>query len=356
MLDAAYAEGQLGADEYHDRTAQATAAKTLGELERVVGDLQVPTAVRDLVPAPPAPPRNPLRRAKTADGYSHHTRARERDRVTTIVLLDIARRDGQLTEDEHQALTELAAEAKTLGELAELVDDLQRPPDASSLPQPPHSNRHRWFRIGVAAAAACAAVIAFGATSRTTQPEPPPTPAAAPAPVAPPVPDLEPVRPVVVATPNLLTRDGLTLFLQRYQEKFGDLQADELTIFDEDANITRMVPGQPNRQVDYEYRGGFKQRGTITTRRADRPVVDLATLNIAAISDARAGAVALLRVPDGAVTHMRLEVDDTGTYSHYGVARNDWFVEIFASNKFNEGGHVMLTPSGEVLHAWPFEG
>lgn len=40
VLDAAYAEGQLGADEYHDRLAQVRAARTLGELAESTADLQ----------------------------------------------------------------------------------------------------------------------------------------------------------------------------------------------------------------------------------------------------------------------------------------------------------------------------
>ncbi|MFD3706533.1 DUF1707 domain-containing protein [Nocardia sp. NPDC058658] len=42
MLDAAYAEGQLGAQEYHDRVARAATARTLGELSGLTADLQSP--------------------------------------------------------------------------------------------------------------------------------------------------------------------------------------------------------------------------------------------------------------------------------------------------------------------------
>jgi hypothetical protein len=355
VLDAAYAEGQLGADEYHDRTTQATAAKSVGELERLVGDLQVPTAVRDLVPAQPAPPRNLLRRPRSADGYPDHTRARDADRATACQLLDVGRSDGQLTEEEHQTLTELAGEAKTLGDLTGLVDDLQRPNDAPPLPQPPHSNRRQWFLIGVTTAAVCAAVVTFALTSRASDPAP--LPAAKPvAPVAAPAPDLGSVQPVVVATPNLLTREGLTLFLTRYREKFGDLQVDELRLFDDYGHLSRAVAGQPNRLASYDYRGGFEQSGAVTSRKPDRSAADLADLNIAAISDALTGAVATLRVPNGAVNQISVEVNDSGAYSYYGIAKGAPFVSIYAGNKFNESGHMILTPAGEITRAWPFEG
>ncbi|WP_280451081.1 DUF1707 SHOCT-like domain-containing protein, partial [Nocardia cyriacigeorgica] len=54
VLDAAYAEGQLGADEYHDRIAQAGAAKTVGDLSALVDDLQTPSAASTAGPRGPA--------------------------------------------------------------------------------------------------------------------------------------------------------------------------------------------------------------------------------------------------------------------------------------------------------------
>ncbi|WP_280453085.1 DUF1707 SHOCT-like domain-containing protein, partial [Nocardia cyriacigeorgica] len=54
VLDAAYAEGQLGADEYHDRIAQAGAAKTVGDLSALVDDLQTPSAASTAGPRDPA--------------------------------------------------------------------------------------------------------------------------------------------------------------------------------------------------------------------------------------------------------------------------------------------------------------
>ncbi|MFF0816742.1 DUF1707 domain-containing protein [Rhodococcus sp. NPDC003318] len=50
LLEAAYAEGQLGAGEYHDRIAQAATADTLGELRNLTSDLQLPASVADTHP------------------------------------------------------------------------------------------------------------------------------------------------------------------------------------------------------------------------------------------------------------------------------------------------------------------
>ncbi|MFE7420146.1 DUF1707 domain-containing protein [Rhodococcus sp. NPDC057529] len=60
-LDAAYADGQLGAAEYHDRSAQALSAKTLAELNLLINDLQLPSAVTEQAPVrTPGSPRRAL--------------------------------------------------------------------------------------------------------------------------------------------------------------------------------------------------------------------------------------------------------------------------------------------------------
>ncbi|QSE91927.1 DUF1707 domain-containing protein [Rhodococcus pseudokoreensis] len=62
QLDAAYADGQLGAGEYHDRSAQAMSAKTLAELNLLISDLQLPSAVTEQAPVrTPGSPRLALR-------------------------------------------------------------------------------------------------------------------------------------------------------------------------------------------------------------------------------------------------------------------------------------------------------
>ncbi|MDV7241987.1 MULTISPECIES: DUF1707 domain-containing protein [Rhodococcus] len=62
QLDAAYADGQLDAGEYHDRTAQAMSAKTLAELNLLISDLQLPASLTDEVPVRSARPRRTVLR------------------------------------------------------------------------------------------------------------------------------------------------------------------------------------------------------------------------------------------------------------------------------------------------------
>ncbi|MGW6374486.1 DUF1707 SHOCT-like domain-containing protein [Rhodococcus sp. NPDC055112] len=59
LLDAGYGDGQLDFDEHKSRTSAAMSARTLGELESLVTDLQLPKALTDTLAAPdrPASPR-----------------------------------------------------------------------------------------------------------------------------------------------------------------------------------------------------------------------------------------------------------------------------------------------------------
>ncbi|MEV0340937.1 DUF1707 domain-containing protein [Nocardia sp. NPDC050713] len=334
VLDAAYAEGQLGGEEYRERTAKASAAKTLGELARLTSDLQVPAAARDLTPRGVS--RKPLRRGRSRAGYAGHTRARNVDRANTVRALDSALGDGQLSAEEHEAATELASEAKTLAELAELVADLQRA--AAPSPTPPRSRRRLLFRVAVGVTAVLgvwAGYVAAGrddagvtATSRQTL-------------------DPNPVQPLVLPTPELDTVAGMTLFRDRYREKFGDTIVDELALHQNFASVQRVAPEGPRWSVDWDYWGGFERRhDTVTTRDPDTRTVDLAVLDVAAIGKVLADAPRLTKVPDGVVDSIDVSADDSGT------APGRPLVEIRVKNERGQYGRVVLTPAGEVLKVW----
>ncbi|NEW46075.1 DUF1707 SHOCT-like domain-containing protein [Nocardia cyriacigeorgica] len=352
VLDAAYAEGQLGADEYHDRTAQARAAKTVGQLSALVDDLQTPSAAHM-----PGPRRFAPRATPAATGYPSSTRARTADRAAAAELLDLARSEGQLTDDEIRAYTELLAEAKTLGDLAELTADLQ---GSRRAPAPPRRAKTTGQGGYLAALTAAALLVAFGAfalTGRADGPAPAESPAAAvpeagapeaefPAPRA----ELDDVEPVVIKTPDLVTGEGMAHFIADYRAEFGDTIADEISLFPEHGDVDRAVPGQPNRRVSYDYRGGFQRPSDPTTRKVDTPTVDLGVLDTAAIGAALANAATIATVPDGKVSHLSVEVHS------FPPNEGRMVVAVYVGNEFNESGHFILGPAGEVLRVWPFEG
>ncbi len=341
LLDAAYAEGQLGADEYHDRIAQAAAAKTLGDLAALTADLQSRATVRGFTSQRTASTRKRLRRSASGASYPDHTRARDADRTTTRELLDAARVDGQLSEEEHDTLAELAREARTLGDLRDLVSDLQRPGDIAPAPRPPRSRRG-WYTAGVTVAAVLAACAGFLAVTREAE-EPHPKAQAMP------VLEQATVQPLVIPTPSPHTTEGIATFLRNYQRKFGDLQVDELYMHEDFASLVRAVPGQANRKVAYDYRGGFTQSRQIETRKADTPSVDLGALIPEAIGRALADAATIVRVPGGVVTHFSVSMPDTRTNA-------EPLVTVHVSNSVRESGYFTMTPAGEIRRVSPFKG
>ncbi len=333
-LDAAYEEGQLGADEYHERSERAGRAETLGELHRLVGDLQPSPGVSDL------PQPDSARTKARKGGYPPRVRARHVDRAATCAVLDAALADGQLSVDDHHALTELAGAATTLGELAELTADLQRPADAPGPPRPPLPHRRYWFPAGVAALALAAAVGMYAVVDR---------PAAAPA--GPPSVDLGVIEPKVIPTPNLLTVAGIAHFRDTYRAKFGDTLLDEVSLFDEHASIARALPGEPNRVVHYGYRGGFEQSRPVATRKPDTPQFDLAAVDLTALDRTLAEAPALLNVDGGTISHIDLKVDTAPGGSRTAPVA---LVRVYVRNAFGESGYLILDPAGVVLRAFPF--
>ncbi|MFI6222225.1 DUF1707 domain-containing protein [Nocardia salmonicida] len=329
VLDAAYAEGQLGAQEYHDRVASASSARTVGELARLTADLQSPAVFGDA-----APTDRPRRRAP--DEYPARTRARSTDRTATVAALDTAHADGQLDSDEHAAMVELAAEARTLGDLSTLVAELQQRPAA---PTKPRARRDR-TRSAVIALAAVTAVAGFVWTVRDDAPAP-----AAAVTVAV---DYDAAPPLVIPTPMLNTLAGFVQFRDDYRTIFGDTVVDEAVLHDEHASAVRRVPGNAKSTVDYTYRGGFARSSSqINSRRRDAVDIDLAQVNVEALGAAFATAAATVRVPNGAVTH-------------YRIANDSWAgrpgITIFVRNEAAQSGHFVLALSGDVLKTYPYEG
>ncbi len=345
VLDGAYAEGQLGADEYHDRIAQARAAKTLGELSGLVADLQTSQARRvraERGAAGSAP----------ASGYPPGTRARTADREAAGAVLGRAFGEGQLVEDEYRARAELLTDAVTLGDLAELTADLQGARPAPVAPPPARSGgQGRYFAV-IGAAAIAIAFGTFALVHREAGPVPAVPPGAAAPEAAPPVPyaALNDVEPLVIPTPNLVTEAGLAHFIDRYRVEFGDTVADEITLYPAHARVTRALPGQPNRKVTYTYRGGFHQDSDPTTRPVDTPSVDLSAVDTAAIGAAAGTAAATTRVPDGAVSMIEVDVPSFDPLAGRPA------VSIHVGNTFDESGWFVLSPAGEVLKVWPFDG
>lgn len=331
-LDAAYEEGQLGADEYHDRSDRAARAETLSELHRLVADLQASPGTSDL----PLPQPDSVRPRRGKAGYPEHVRARDADRAATCSMLDAALGDGQLSDDDHRALTELAGAAKTLGELAELTADLQQRSDAPAGPRPPRSRHRQWFSSVVVLVTLVAGIAGFALMYRPAVDRSMPGRA-----------ELEAVAPLVIPTPSPVTVEGITLFRDNYRARFGDTMVDDVSFFPEHASVTRQSSVRDTLAEDYTYYGGFVASGDPSSRRSGTVAVDLASLDMVALERLIRSALERLGVEKARVSHINFD-QDTGSNPRPSVT-------IYVDNEFKESAFLEATPAGEIIREYPFK-
>ncbi|MFF2085593.1 DUF1707 domain-containing protein [Nocardia sp. NPDC058176] len=328
VLDAAYAEGQLSAHEYHDRVRRAASARTLGDLGGLTADLQSPAVFG----APPAVAPKRLGR-RHFDEYPARTRARTADRAATREVLDAARADGQLDASEHRAAVKLADGARTLGELATLVTELQQRPAAPTKPR-----TRDLSRIATVLAAAVVAVACFVWTVRADEPPPPPVEVAAI--------DYDAAPPLVLPTPSPATLAGFLKVRDDYLAKFGDTVVAELVLHDTHASVQRISAANPARTDDYTYRGGFvRSPGGYSTRQRDEAPVDLSQVDADALGAVLATVVTDLAVPDGQVSHLRFDADSRTEQPA---------IMIFVRSEAGHSGHLTITLTGDIVRSSPY--
>ncbi|NGP07616.1 DUF1707 domain-containing protein [Rhodococcus sp. 14C212] len=266
--------------------------------------------------------------------HSPSIRARDADRAAVRARLDAAYADGQLSGTEHEARDARAGAADTLGELGELVADLQASPGVAAAAQV-----RAWGPRVFAGAVVAVAVVAGVATFRWVRADPPPAEAQQALYL-----DPAALHPVVVPTPSLVTRAGLEQYRADHLAAFGNTLVDEVNFFEQHASVTRSVPDVPDRTVSYTYRGGFDPDDAPRTRAVDTPVVDLASLDVDEIARYVAGAPQSVGVPDGTVGHIAV-----------GFSYDQPSVRIFVRNAAGETGFLEVTPQGDLIELHRFE-
>jgi hypothetical protein len=259
------------------------------------------------------------------------TRARDDDRTHTCSTLDAALADGQLAEAEHEQRVRTAMTARTLGELHELIDDLQGDSELAAvrpgLPAIPGARRRPWLLIIVplVVLGVLLAVVVRGCSADANS-------------------DSSGASAGDFGPAGYLSQAGLTDVVGAIQDEFGDALVDELTIYPEYAVVFRADPAAPRTQQSIGYNeDGF---GTATDSGNRDPAVapvDLATLDLSKVAGVIAGAPASLGLSQVDTIYAIIRSTDQGPE-----------MSVHASNDLGESGHLTAYPDGRFRTVYPF--
>ncbi|WP_420878898.1 DUF1707 SHOCT-like domain-containing protein [Rhodococcus sp. (in: high G+C Gram-positive bacteria)] len=276
------------------------------------------------------------------DPRSDKTRARDIDRAQTCSLLDAAYADGQLGVEEHESRTATAMRATTLGALRALTKDLQIPDHLvgdgtdreSGAGSGSGSPRSRHLVLVLAAVVVVALIVVGlaqmmsvgGSSGRAASSESSAGEQSA-----------EPIA--------LFTADGMREFVRRFESKFGDLVADDVDLYSDDAVVAKMIPRQPTQMQRWMFTGaaGFEPWTPPTSRGEDQDTVDLARLDSESIADLIGRSTGLVGLPSGHVDRVAIRALRPPS----GVAESR--VTVYVVDADVAKGNVTATFAGEVV-------
>jgi hypothetical protein len=238
-------------------------------------------------------------------GRTTTTRAKDADRQDACRILDSALNDGEISMEEHRERVGKATNAVTLGDLQDLVSDLQSSESAPAQ-MPALKSRVRRNGLGITVAAFAVSVllgigIGWGLYGNTNSPLDFTTdPGAKPDGVA-----------AVVLTPpkQLQSLGGLTGLLEQTRKRFGDTMGYRLVIYPEYASIDRADPKNDRRVLDYTYRGGWGDPSSSAKSSVDSALVDLSKFDVKAAVGILRGAPETVGIkqPDVKSTYLIVE-------------------------------------------------
>jgi hypothetical protein len=259
------------------------------------------------------------------------TRARDADRSATCAALDSALVDGQLDTVEHRERVAAAMTATTLAELAVLTADLQGAPPPPA-PRPRRRSRTGVWFVGLAGVLVVALVVTMCSVGRSVDPVAGP-PGAAAADGAP-------------TQGPLFTAAGWDAMLSWLRTEHRGTTVVGATVYPTYARIEVLEPDDPRhtRRVDYPPRKFDASMGG--NRKLDDPLVDLATVDQAALRRLLAEAPERVGV-----------TDPTSTYMVFGFpTRPADQLGIYVSNEHRQSGMIIVTVRGEIVSVSPVNG
>ncbi|OBG65310.1 MULTISPECIES: DUF1707 domain-containing protein [unclassified Mycobacterium] len=275
-------------------------------------------------------------------GVAASTRAKDINRQDACKILDTALNDGELSMEEHRERVSAATKAITLGDLQDLVSDLQA--DSSALPTatvkagPVPPTFRGW---GVLAAAFVVSVllgvgIGWGMYGNTKSPLDFTTdPGAKP----------DGVAPVVLTPPTQLhSVGGLTGLIQQTRKRFGDVVGYRLVIYPTYAVLDRPDPSDDRRVLAYTYRGGWGDPTSSAKSSADGPVpVDLSKFDVTATVGIMRGAPQTLRMKPSDIKTEYLNIEPAADPTTPGALS----LSLYVSSDYG-GGYIVFAGDGTV--------
>lgn len=268
-------------------------------------------------------------------------RAKDSDRAETCQILDTALADGQLSMTEHGERVKSATAASTLGQLQDLVADLQnaKAPQAPMITRVVNRQVGQPVNWGIRAAVAGVLVVVgiaigwglFGSGSSPLNATA--DPGAQP----------DGIAPVVLTPPRQLhSLGGLTGLLEQMKQRFGDTAGYSLTVYPDYAVLSRPDPAEDRRELNYAYRGGWDDPSS-SSKRSDANVVDLGRFDVKAVVGVLRGAPETLGIKPADVTSAYLSVDP----SRDPTTPGELTISVSISSDYGSG-RIDMAPDGRV--------
>ena len=283
-------------------------------------------------------------------------RARDDDRTRAVEDIGAAYADGQITIEEHDERCDAALRARTVGELAILVGDLQRPGD---LPTPVVVARNdglldllrrfdyaapfRVLRTGLVAVLVVVVVgVLLGGWALTKA-------------VSAAGDGFEGVDGGIFTGdsaeayegPGPQTIEGFEQMLDDLDAEVGSTVVSAAVIFKDYAVLTIVSPDDP-RLTDYYYygEGELQEPTNQSPLQVDDPVLDLRDVDMERATHWLDVVPGMVNVPDADETWLNI----------WDFGSNHLNVMVYASNTYNDTGYLVTTPAGELTDKTLFSG
>ena len=240
--------------------------------------------------------------------------------------------------EEHRQRVATATNATTLGQLADLVSDLQNSNAPVKMPTLKSASRLPSGGWGMRAAVAGVLVvlgvaIGWGLYGNT------------PSPLnftSDPGAKSDGIGPVVLTPPRQLhSLGGLNGLIEQMKQKFGDTNGYRLVIYPDYASLDRADPNDDRRKLDYNYRGGWGDPSTTAKSDTDK-IVDLSKFDAKAVVGVLRGAPETLNMKPSDVKSTYLIIEPSSDQTAPPGALD---IDIYVSSDFGSG-YIELNADG----------